>query len=155
MKGIEIKPPEGYEIDEEKSTLKRIEFKPIVKELPKSWEALVEIQGSYVMEDSTIENCVEYTSNEKNKLIFPSEGEAKASVALAQLLQLRNRYNGDWEARYNKNINEKYCIMISCNVPGIFTFGETHAPLRFRTRRLAETFLENFKDLIIQAAPLL
>lgn len=38
MKEVKITPPEGYEIDKEKSTFEEIVFKPIENDFPKSWE---------------------------------------------------------------------------------------------------------------------
>lgn len=97
MKSQKITPPEGYEIDREKSTFEEIVFKPIKKELPKTWEELEKIDGYWVDGDCEIykmEFLLMCAGDSRNT--FATEEQAKASIALAQLSQLREVYRDGW-----------------------------------------------------------
>ena len=152
-KEMKIQVPEGYEIDKENSTFEKIVFKR--KELPKSWEDLITVKGYCVTTFSKIEDCCEecYTYKE-NKNIFPTREEAEACLALAQLCQLRDRYNDGWKPDW-KDFEEKFNIFYSENkiVKG---FGYiSSSVLAFKTKEIRDKFLENFRDLIEIAKPLL
>ena len=151
-KELNIIAPEGYEIDKENSTFEKIVFKKI-NELPKTWEELKYISGAFISTFSDIKtiNSVKTDSSAKN--IFPTKELAEAALALAQLLQLRDRYNGD-----NKGFiagKGNYCITISNN--GISKYFDIYIQqvLAFRTIELRDEFYNNFKDLIEIAKPLL
>lgn len=154
-KEMKIQAPEDYEIDKEKSTFEKIVFKKVENELPKSWEELGEIKGWYVDSFSDIMPCDKGdTDKDNDKNIFPTIEEAEACLALAQLCQLRDKYNDgwkpDWEDSYVKYI--------------LYYWGDditkTHCTnartlLSFKTQKLRDEFLENFRDLIEIAKPLL
>ena len=151
-KELNIIAPEGYEIDKENSTFEKIVFKKI-NELPKTWEDLKYISGYYIsscygIKHSSLINCCKYAKN-----IFPTKELAEAALALAQLLQLRDRYNGD-----NKGFifgKDNYCIIFYNNSISKFLYLCTQEILAFRTRELRDEFYNNFKDLIEIAKPLL
>ena len=95
-KELKIEVPQGYEIDKEKSTFEKIVFKKIA-DLPKSWENLIKIDGYYVSSQSDIKYCYENCADSINRNVFPTKEEAEACLALAQLCQLRDRYNDGWK----------------------------------------------------------
>jgi hypothetical protein len=153
-KELRIQVPEGYEIDKEKSTFEKIVFKRIERELPKRWEDLMGVSGCYVDSNSKVEVFKGCFAKEETKNVFPTRAEAEACLALAQLCQLRDRYNDgwkpDWEDSYVKYI--------------LYYWGDditkTHCTnartlLSFKTQKLRDEFLENFRDLIETAKPLL
>ena len=151
-KELNIIAPEGYEIDKENSTFEKIVFKKI-NELPKTWEDLKYISGAYISALSYIDtiNSIETIPSAKN--IFPTKELAEAALALAQLLQLRDRYNGD-----NKGfifLENNYCIYNNRNSIHFNIYANTNSLLAFRTRELRDEFYNNFKDLIEIAKPLL
>ena len=151
-KELNIIAPEGYEIDKENSTFEKIVFKKI-NELPKTWEDLRYISGAYISNLSNINtiNSTETIPSAKN--IFPTKELAEAALALAQLLQLRDRYNGDNEGFiFQKN---NYCINFYDNNINKCFSDCTQRVLAFRTRELRDEFYNNFKDLIEIAKPLL
>ena len=152
-KELNIIAPEGYEIDKENSTFEKIVFKKI-NELPKTWEELKYISGAYI--SSALSNVITVNSVKTDyytKNTFPTKELAEAALALAQLLQLRDRYNGDNEGFIAGKGN--YCITISNN--GISKSWDvyTQQVLAFRTIELRDEFYNNFKDLIEIAKPLL
>lgn len=162
-KSFKINIPEGFEIDKEKSTFEEIIFKPIPKkELPKSWEELENIDGYYV------DNCSkpEYFEvlgkvDSVDKNIFPTLKEAKAAIALAQLCQLRDIYNEGWKPDWDDIKQNKYIIRFEYN-PEIekedIYINQNKAVrnvITLKSIEVVKQFLENFKDLIEQAKPLL
>lgn len=154
-KEMKIEVPAGYMIDKEKSTFEKIVFKKIERELPKSWEELHMIKGWFVENGSGIyefENCFTIS---KNRNLFPTKEEAEACVALAQLCQLRDRYNDGWKPDWNNGKEYKYSIVINNGRPFVETYFNVQKVLSFKTKELRDKFLENFRDLIETAKPLL
>ena len=151
---MKIQVPEGYEIDRENSTFEKIVFKK-VDDLPKSWEELEFIDGFFVSSLSDIAKIGNNTTNdESNKNVFPTKEEAEACLALAQLCQLRDRYNDGWKPDWT-NETKKCCIYSHSNrICGGYQCGNKRV-LYFKTEKLRDKFLENFRDLIEIAKPLL
>jgi hypothetical protein len=152
MKTLEIKIPDGYEIDTENSTFEQIVFKEIKKELPKSWEELGVIEGYWIYYNSTIVHDKDkIISDHKN--IFKTKEQAQASIALAQLSQLRDVYRQGWKPESNDGL--KYSIRKIEQKLEIINYYEIRYFLSFQSQEIAEEFLNNFKDLIEEASPLL
>jgi hypothetical protein len=155
-KELKIQVPEGYEIDRENSTFKNIVFKKVENELPNSWEDLEFIDGFFVSSLSDIAKIGNNTTNdESNKNVFPTVEEAEACLALAQLCQLRDRYNDGWKPDWINNKEYKYSIVINNGEPFVETYFNVQKVLSFKTQELRDKFLENFRDLIEIAKPLL
>ena len=144
VKQIEI--PEGYEIDQ-------LTFKKIEKKLPKTWEELGNVAGWYIEKYSDIQiiagPCIPY-----NKNIFPTKELAEASLALAQLLQLRDAYNDGWVADWSDR-SKKYVIGVSFNDFSIGFYYNFQHVMNFKTDALRDEFFENFQELLTIAKPLL
>ena len=128
-------------------------------ELPKTWEEFCSqfnIHREYYIE--TDSNIYEDNNNGRSPLfdknMLPSKEAAEAHLALMQLHQLRDCYRQGWnpsylydEKKYNIN-NDAGLLEIRCsNIRVSF--------LSFQTREIAEQFLNNFKELIIQAGDLI
>lgn len=156
-KEMKIQVPEGYEIDREKSTFESIVFKKVeVKELPKSWEGLKIIDGFFVSSLSDIAKIGNNTTNdENNKNVFPTKEEAEACVALAQLCQLRDRYNDGWKPDWKNEKELKYVIEIFWDNIVKREYECRYKVLAFKTEELRDEFLKNFRELIWIAKPLL
>ena len=155
-KELKIQVPEGYEIDKENSTFEKIVFRKIDNNLPKSWKEFGEVEGWFVNNRCEIDYYDEGDStNDMDKNLFPTEEEAEACVALAQLCQLRDRYNGGWKPDWNITSETKYVIEVSKNAIGKNCYGNRHKILSFKTEELRDKFLENFRGLIETAKPLL
>jgi hypothetical protein len=157
-KEVTVIPPEGYEIDRENSTLERIVFKEIakVKALPKTWEELgEEVSGFWIENTSEIRGVSHECANDYGRNIWPSYDEAKASLALAQLFQLRDRYNDGWKPDWTAVEEFKYVIGIRRNEPTKHMASYDRFVLCFQTPELQDEFMQNFRDLIEIAKPLL
>ena len=155
-KELKIEVPQGYEIDKEKSTFEKIVFKKVEKELPKSWEELDIVKGFYVNSLSEIAETGEETcAEEYNRNTFPTKEEAEAVLALAQLCQLRDRYNDGWKPNWRTGSEIKYCIIVDENKIVESQYITLNRVLHFKTPELRDEFLENFRDLIETAKPLL
>ena len=153
-KELKIEVPQGYEIDKENSTFEKIVFKKIVG-LPKSWEDLPFVDGWFVDAKCRIIGTENLTTQEHNKNTFPTKEEAEACLALAQLCQLRDRYNGGWKPDWDNDEELKYAIKISNNKTTVCVLTATSSVLSFKSAYLRDEFLENFRDLIETAKPLL
>ena len=156
MKNLKITAPEGYEIDAQNSTFENIVFKPIKKELPKSWEELGFIEpGYHVTTDSEVNGGGRYSNCPENYNAFATKEQAEASLALAQLSQLREVYRDGWKPNWNNLQQHKYCIRIWCkNVACENSYGLGNF-LSFQSAEVCDLFNENFRDLIEQAKPLM
>jgi hypothetical protein len=155
MKTLKINVPDGYEIDKEQSTFENIVFKEIENKLPKSWDELGEIDGYFVKECSKISDYfLTHTKNGINRNIFATQEQAEASIALAQLSQLREVYRQGWTPDWN-DTNPKYVIEFNQNGIDKNIWYSLNNFLSFQSKEIAEQFLENFKDLIEKAKPLM
>jgi hypothetical protein len=158
MKDLKINAPKGYEIDKEKSTFENIVFKE-TNVLPSSWEELNHINGYYSDGFSFIKKkCIEGLEGKDatsfNKNTFKTEEQAEASIALAQLSQLRDVYRQGWEPDWEADSN-KYFIEFIFDSSSIAVLSHTNHFLSFEDRKTAGLFLENFRDLIEKAKPLM
>ena len=154
-KELKIEVPAGYEIDRENSTFEKIVFKKIERELPKSWEELKIMNGFYVSSGSNVQTFISHIISDNNKNMFPTRAEAEACLALAQLCQLRDRYNDGWKPDWENDNEQKHVIIIHAGRIHVETFFSIQCLLAFKTEELRYKFLENFRDLIETAKPLL
>lgn len=94
-KVLKINVPEGYEVDKDKSTFESIVFRVLPeKRLPESWDELNFTGRAYFVHSGLGRVDEIDINNAKNlNILWPTREEAEASIALAQLLQLRDRYN--------------------------------------------------------------
>ena len=153
MKEIQITPPEGYEIDQEKSTFSKIVFKAINTKFPK-WEDLKELEGFYIDGSSHVSSIKTHTVRPGDRNILPTNELAEAMIALCQLLYLRNLVWNGWKPDYCDD-NRKYIIF---QRKGMIYDGVTiylNRILMFPTREVRDKFLESYRDLIEQAKELL
>ena len=129
--------------------------------LPKTWEEFCEKnpikRGECIIDIySNIQKTIggkRHAKEDKNYCI--SEQEAEAFLALMQLRQLRKAYVKDWEPDWMSNTQSKYCIDLKADCFNIECWYHMNSPLSFPTYKLAEQFLDNFRDLVEIAKPLL
>jgi hypothetical protein len=172
---VKINVPEGYAIDKENSTFECIKFKPIENELPRTWEEFCEshpikYKECYLRSNDIVSTtCAEYKSLSKRLSsdtgYLPNKEIAKAMLALCQLIQLRDCYNDGWIPDWSKtnptkvwwNISDisKYTIYFNENRITCGLETSRQQILAFKTAEIRDQFLENFRDLIETAKPLL
>lgn len=132
---MKITPPEGWEIDVEKSNLQtgEIIYKEKVKEkqLPETWEEYL-ISHNHITDNMYI-----------NEL-----------EALHNLLLLRDEYNEDWKPDWSED-SLKYGICFSNDKMKKSTHYEIQRVMVFKTEELRDKFYDNFKDLLKIAKELL
>jgi len=123
--------------------------------LPKTWKELDEIDGYFVHSGSTdIVGVIGAKSVLCNRDIFATKEQAEASNTLAQLSQLMQVYNNGWVPDFTDD-KYKYTIEQYKDEFIIETRRAYSVFLVFEKFETATLFLENFKDLIIIAKPLL
>lgn len=127
-------------------------------QLKTRWKDLNFIKGYYVSSASIIsfwdkEKDEELADTDRN--VFATREQAEAALALAQLSQLRKVYRQGWKPDWNDKEQEKYAIY--------FMLGEIEKDkvyslvyfLTFQSAEIRDQFLENFRDLIEKAKPLM
>lgn len=86
---------------------------------------------------------------------YPSYELAMAAEELQKLLFLRDYYNEGWQPDWNDNRITKWTIEVSNNNLNVTNEISFSRPLYFKTELLAEKFLEEQRDLLEKAKPLL
>lgn len=157
MKTFKVEVPKGYEIDRNNSTFENIVFKEIKKDLPRIWEELGKMSGAYVGAESQVvtEHDANFAAQSRNKNIFATTKMAEASVALAQLSQLRDVYRQGWVPDWTSSTQVKHCIDLLQNEPAASTIFIRGTFLSFQSPEIRNMFYENFKGLILKARPLM
>lgn len=124
-------------------------------ELPKTWEEFcdnypVQRGECFLSLRASIEQA-EYSGNRKYKNWIPSKKSAEAHLAMIQLEQLRDCWRQGWEPT---KLDTGYCIIQYPKEYLIMAFNFISF-LSFPTKKMAEEFLECFKDLIEKAGDLI
>ena len=133
---FKIEVPQGFEIDKDKSTFEKIVFKEIQNKLPMSVEEIPNRKW-YI----SLSGDIRQTSSMEDKNNLSTKERAEAFLALMQLVELRDKWNGD---------SERHQFLIA--VRG----GDSHSELiSFKNSELRNKFEKQFKDLIEQAKELL
>lgn len=158
-----ITAPEGCEIEKVEIVdgVAVVTFREKERELPKTWEEFCEMtpikEGEcYIDVYSKIRKIDEDINRHPigDEKVLRDKATAEAVLALCQLIQLRNCYNGawvpDWTDEESKHSiyfyrDEIFCDDFKCYTPSV---------LNFRDRDLRDEFLHNFRPLIEKLMPL-
>lgn len=157
-KEVKIEIPEGYCIDESKSTFEKIVFKKKDTK-PRSWEEYCKNYKGDFYYITTDANVVRLGCNpgrnpsddDKGKNVLPNKELAEAFLAMMQLMSLRQAWVGEWKINWRtcppciKWQEDKLIIMDS----------HVSNPLSFSTKEMATDFMNTFKDLLEIAKPLI
>ena len=109
----------------------------------------------------TYEEAVEWVKkNSKNRVVYAdeiyiNEENEEAFENLKKLVILREYYNEGWKADWNNDRITKWTIEVSNNNLNVTTEITFSRPLYFKTELLAEKFLEEQRELLEKAKPLL
>lgn len=123
------------------------------QELPTSWEDYcISNDRTDKFFIDTYSDIVTATQNNKlnvttDKNLCNSYEEAEAFRALMQLRLLRKSYVGDWEEDFSGNTSQ-FCICNVCNNIIIGKYSVANKCLSFPNRKLAQTFRDNFENII-------
>lgn len=167
MKDVKIQIPNNCDIQTiniaEDAKYAIIIFKELKPQLPKSWEEFCEMfpiqpKEYFIDEMSIVKNALSCAFHEERETfddrnLLPDRATAEAVLALCQLIQLRNCYNGDWVPDWN---NESDKFMIGFYNSDILTWVTQYTAsfLYFKTKELRDEFLRCFRDLIEKLKPL-
>lgn len=159
-KETRITAPEGCEIEKIEIVygVAVVTFREKERKLPKSWEEFCEMflckRGEYLINSHGCSPCAEIKRiPDIDVTILPDRATAEAVIALCQLIQLRNCYNGDWVPDWKDN-ERKYTI---CFFENDISNGDvviTPSILYFETKELRDEFLRYFRPLIEKLKPL-
>lgn len=146
-KELKITPPEGYEIDQQKSTLEHIVFKPVDKK-PKTWE---EIQY-YLSSRGDINdlNLGKHVDIDIIKSHVNTKRQAERIRALCQLYIIADYYNDGWKVDWNNVYERKYYPMWDNHVNEIKTeswFYRSAALPPFKSKELLLKAYEHNKEI--------
>lgn len=146
---------DGVQIELTKEQVEQIKSLGISSNKKPQWEDFGEIRGGYVSSGSSTSSYYSISTDCTNKNVFPSVEETEACLALSQLCQWRDKYNEGWKPNWKDNYESKYCIIYFDD--NILTESRlsTHTVLSFKTKEIRDKFLEDFRDLIEIAKPLL
>ena len=127
------------------------------KELPKSWEELGDVSGYWVNGFDKTEKVTQLDVKTRlhTNQVFATREQAKASIALAQLSQLMKVYNDGWVADWTNKLQGKYTIELVKDELYKDRLINSNKFLAFKDSETRDLFLENFRDLILIAKPLL
>lgn len=153
MKTLEIQVPEGYEIDKKNSTFEQIVFKKIEKKLPLSVDE-INHRPYYINNEGYINEYFGHTHKQGIQNVSTKE-RAEAFLALMQLIELRDAWNGDWKPDWTNGSLKKYTIEVVRRKISKTSLCYTHKVLNFKSVKLRDKFLEQFEHLIETAKELL
>ena len=132
-------------------------------ELPKTWEEFCKLYDIhfpneyYIDSSSNIRKFLGGLGRDVNscKNVLPTRETAEAHLALMQLHQLRDCYRQGWKPDWENTDLCKYSIVLVNNTPKILPSYSCNCFLSFQSKKIAEEFLNNFRDLIIKAGDLI
>ena len=151
-KELKIQIPEGYCVDESKSTFEKIVFKKKDTK-PRSWEEYERM----VLKDMGYKDTVTATINIIFPGLFVKVSDYKflqKHTAFIKLCMLRKAWVGDWEPDW-KTDKMKWCIVFQKDEISVDYSYSISYPLTFPTEEMAEDFMNCFKDLLNVTKPLI
>lgn len=168
MKEMKFEIPDGCEVDkiETQDGHVVVTFKEKERTLPKSWEEFCEMfpnfAGEYFIEPEREEKIGQVVAimngkrrTSSNAELLPDRASAEAVLALCQIIQLRNAYNGDWVPDWKNKDEIKHIIQFDAEEIHCDTWiGVCASPLFFKTEELCGEFLKYFRPLIEKLKPL-
>ena len=149
-----IKIPLGYEIDKTRSTedtivLNKIKIVDVDADFERAFKSAKELCDFYNIDGFDL-------SNDFVDACVPSEEEAEAVNALCKLMFLRKAFNDAWEPDWNDDMQSKWVIH---NKNGVlvseWTTMKLTKPLVFRSEKVCNQFLKDYRELLETAKPLL
>ena len=169
-KGKVINAPEGFEIEKVEivNGAAVVTFKKKEQILPKSWEEFCEMFPDLLPYNFVIQKHDLYPDDfiflqsynnrliEEMKKFTGDRATAESVLALCQLIQMRDCYNGDWVPDWDDEEQDKYVITFVCcdEITITDSYNDAYSPLYFKNEKLAKEFLRCFRPLIEKLKPL-
>ena len=161
-KEVKIIIPDDYELVQ--TGKGKWEQRKIERKLPKTWEEFCKThpikEDEYFLDPGVgiaafgKHSDVFHSRTTYNRDILPNKEIAGAILALMQLIQLRNCYNGVWEPDLNEDEPKYVIVNKRGNLHKIRNATINHV-LTFKSEELCDQFFQNFEDLIEIAKPLI
>lgn len=125
------------------------ELKPKPK-YPKKWWQLETIDGYFVDTDSDV--CDFHGSAiDANYNIYATKQQARSfGIIYPQLTQLMKVYRGGREPDWSNRLQIKYCVIMEDGGLITWKFKIIPQPIAFLTEDLAQQFLTDYRDLILE-----
>ena len=163
-----ITAPDGCEIEKVEIVdgAAVVTFREKKRKLPKSWDEFCEMfpmkipYNFGIKKQDLYSDDVVFLQSYNNRLI-EEMGKftgnyiiADAVLALCQLIQLRNCYNGDWVPDWTDDNSIKYVLDFHQGCVSSIKYTIASSPLYFKTEELRDEFLKYFRPLIEKLKPL-
>lgn len=113
-----------------------------------TWSSLGEISGYFVNTDSDILEINSKDISHVDKNVFPTKKDAESALALAQLLQLRDVYNGKKFDEWKNENNHRFSLLPFISEVRAYESPNTYSFLCFEKREIAEKFIKEQKELL-------
>lgn len=147
MKEINITPPEGYEIDKDKSTFEKIVFKKVEFKFPLS---IIDIPNRkwYINSAGSIHELIDSPCSDSKDINSMSSSKlAHQILQLIELIELRDAWNQGWKPDFS-NSKQKFQIMCFDNyIDKRNTFSVSRI-LTFKSSKIRSDFLDTFRSKI-------
>lgn len=118
------------------------------------WEDFGRIEGYCLDEVGYIIEYINPRTHNNNRNTWPTKEEAEACLALSQLCQWRDKYNEGWKADWSDSNTKYNIIILGHKIMGVESIYLQNI-LNFKTSKIRDKFIEDFRDLIEIAKPLL
>ena len=102
-----------------------------------------------------LENNKNYQTVFEDERTYPSKEICEAFEALRQLVILRDYYNEGWLPDWEDDGSDKFCIQTYKGEFNQMEYSFTSRPLFFKTEEIRDKFLEEQRELLEIAKPLL
>lgn len=124
-------------------------FAVLEKTYAKNWEDLDKISGYYIDGDCDVMKFHGGETERTNMDVYATQNQARAALAESQLSQLlKEIYDSEgWKPVFN-GVLTVFCITLHEGVPRVTPWYRNANFLAFPTKKLAEEFLENHRELI-------
>ena len=148
--------PEGYEIDKEQSTERKIVLRKIRR--PRTWEEyclMMKGKQSFYCNSETNYSIAQSKFDDIPRIDeFDNEEDAKAFIALSRLRKLRKAWIFDWKPDWTSQDQKFVITTFKNNIEGNINYNASRS-LSFPTEDMCNEFSKTFKDLLEIAKPLL
>lgn len=96
-----------------------------------------------------------YFDLEGRNILYPKSVSPEVFEALRQLVILRDYYNEGWLPDWNDSKTEKYCIVVHKDNLYVTSYDTLSTVMSFKSCKIRNKFLEDQKELLEKAKPLL